>query len=367
MPDHRLPAPRRAIVDTALSRPDWTKGSPRDSERLWLDKNENWDPELNAVVAAVMAGLPAETWCTYPESATLYAKLACWLDVSPENLLLAAGSDGIIRSVFEAYVEEGDPVIHTAPTFAMYSVYCRMYGARTVGFDYRPSEDGPLLDSARIIETIRTEKPKLVCLPNPDSPTGTVMPADQLEAIVVEAGRAGALMLVDEAYYPFLPDTVVPWIAKYPHLVVARSTGKAWGLAGLRIGYGIASPDVAKMLHKVRPMYEVSTVAVHAFDRMLDHVDAMQASVARLLAGKALFLAEMSKLGFQTLKGAGNFMHVAFGDKAVQVHVALDGKVMYRKDFADPCLKGFSRFSATTPALFAPVIERIRAAVEGKA
>lgn len=367
MPPATLPAPRPAIADPTLTRPDWTKGGSRDADRLWLDKNENWDPELNGVVAEVMAGLPGEAWCTYPEAAALYAKLARWVGVGPENLLLGAGSDGIIRSVFEAYVGEGDTVIHTVPTFAMYSVYSRMYGARVVGLDYQPSSAGPVLSPDRMIEAIRTSSPKLVCLPNPDSPTGTVMPRDALEAIVIEAGRANALMLVDEAYFPFLPDTVVPWIAKYPHLVVSRSTGKAWGMAGLRIGYGIASPEVVRVLHKVRPMYETSTVAVHAFECMLDHVDAMQASVARLLAGKALFLGEMDRLGFQTLTGAGNFLHVAFGAKAARVHAALAGKVMYRQDFADACLKGFSRFSATTPALFAPVIERIRAAVEGKA
>jgi len=137
-------------------------------------------------------------------------------------------------------------------------------------------------------------------------------------------------------------------------------------MAGLRIGYGVASPEVARMLHKVRPMYEANTVAVHAFTRMLDHVDAMEASVARLLAGKAGFLAAMDALGLRTLTGAGNFMHVAFGAHSEAVHAALAEMVYYRKDFADPCLKGISRFSATTSELFAPVIDRIAAAVQGK-
>ena len=366
MPSNKsLPAPRAPVSDPSLTRPDWTKGAARDPSRLWLDKNENWDPDLSAVVAKVMRELPAEAYCTYPESAALYAKLAAWVGVEAQNLILAAGSDGIIRSVFEAYVAPGDVVIHTVPTFAMYSVYSRMYGAKVVGIEYQPSADGPVLPVEGMLDAIRTQSPKLVCLPNPDSPTGTVVAPDILERIIAAAGEAGALMLVDEAYHPFHPDSVAGWIERFPHLVVCRSTGKAWGMAGIRIGYGVASPEVATILHKVRPMYEVGAVAAHAFQGMLDHVDAMQASVARLEAGKALFLTEMEALGFTVLKGAGNFCHVAFGGRADAVHAALDGKVMYRKNFAEPCLAGFSRFSATTPDLFRPVIDLIRAACQG--
>lgn len=359
------PRPRPAVADESLTRPDWTLASPRDPARLWLDKNENTDPELNRVVAAVMASLPPEAYFTYPDSSALYAKLAAWVGVTPHNLLLAAGSDGVIRSVFEAYVGEGDTVVHTVPTFAMYSVYCRMYGARAIGLAYQPSENGPHLAADTVIAAIAEHAPKVVCLPNPDSPTGTLFAPEQLEAIVTAAGRVGALVLVDEAYHPFHPETVVPWIERHPNLVVARSTGKAWGTAGLRIGYAVASPPVTATLHKVRPMYEVNTVAVHAFARMLDHVSDMVASVARLNAGKTEFLAAMEELGLRTLKGAGNFMHVAFGPHAAAVHAALEPLVYYRKDFNEPCLKGFSRFSATTPELFAPVIAAIRAAVQG--
>lgn len=352
-------SPRTAVADPALSRPDWTRAQPRDPAKLWLDKNENTDPALSAVVAGVMRSLPAEAYFTYPDSAALYAKLAGWVGCEARNLLLAAGSDGVIRSVFEAYVAEGDTVLHTAPTFAMYPVYCRIFGTRAVAVAYEPSPTGPRLDAETVIAAIAAERPKLVCLPNPDSPTGTVFSPEDLEAIVTAAGQAGALILVDEAYHPFHADTVASWIGRHQHLVVARSTGKAWGLAGLRIGYAIASPEVAVMLHKVRPMYEVNTVAVHAFQRMLDHSDAMQASVGRLMEGKALFLGAMIAMGFKTLSGRGNFLHVAFGDRAPQVHAALASRVYYRQDFAEPCLKGFSRFSCTTPELFAPVIERI--------
>lgn len=356
----RLPQPRPEISDAALSRPDWVVGAERDSRRLWLDKNENTDPELAQVVGEVMSTLPAAAYSTYPGAATLYAKLARSVGVQPKNLVLTAGADGAIRSVFEAFISPGDKVIHTVPTFAMYSVYSRMYGARAVPLHYQPSNAGPALSADTVRDAIRENKPKAVLLPNPDSPTGSVFPPDELESIVRTAGECGALVLVDEAYYPFYEHSAVPWIARFPHLVVARSTGKAWGLAGLRIGYAVASAPVATWLHKVRPMYEVNSVAVAAFCRLLDHEDAMLASVARLNAGKECFISAMNELGFRTLKSQGNFLHVSFGARAAAVHAALEDFVYYRKDFAEACLAGFSRFSATTPELFQPIIDRIR-------
>ena len=354
------PEPRPAVADPALTRPDWTREETRDGAALWLDKNENSDPALAAIVADVAAAIPPEARFCYPEPGPLYAKLATYLGVGPENLILAAGSDGAIRAVFEAYVSPGDVVVHTRPTFAMYAVYCRMYGARARPVEYLPSETGPQLDAGTIIDAIRDSAPRVVCLPNPDSPTGTMLPPAALQAVVEAAGAAGAVMLIDEAYFPFYAETALPWIDTYGHLVVTRSTGKAWGLAGFRIGYAAAAAELATVLHKVRPMYETGTVAMAVFERMLDHVAEMEASVRRLTEGKALFLEAMQELGFRTTRSHGNFMHVAFADA---VHRALAGLVYYRRDFAEPCLKGFSRFSATTPERFRPVIERIREAV----
>ena len=171
-------------------------------------------------------------------------------------------------------------------------------------------------------------------------------------------------MLIDEAYYPFYPQTVVPWTDQFGHLVVVRTTAKAWGLAGLRLGYAVAPAPVAAYLHKVRPMYEVNTLAAQVFERLLDHEDAVQASVERLNAGKAAFVAAMTALGLRTHAGHGNFFHVDFGTQADKVHGALKGLVYYRKETNHPALAGFSRFSATSPDLLQPVIDKIKETID---
>lgn len=354
-----IPLPRPAVADPALVRPGRVKPEARDPKMLWLDKNENPDPALAAVVREAIAGVPLDAHFTYPDLAPLYARLAASVGVEPDNLLLAPGSDGAIRAVFETFVSPGETVVITEPTFAMYTVYGRIYSARAVSVAYGPSNAGPTLSADTVVETIARERPRLVCLPNPDSPTGTVFQPAELERIAAAAAQAGAVMLVDEAYYPFHPETAVPMIGRYPNLVVVRSTAKAWGMAGIRVGYAVADARLATMLHKVRSMYEIGAFSAAVLDRMLDRHDEVMASVARLESGRRAFLDAMDGFGFRTLRGAGNFCHVAFGVCADAVHAALADLVYYRKDFAEPCLKGFSRFSAATPEQIAPVIRRI--------
>lgn len=357
---------RDPVRSPELVRPDWTTGGWRDPKLLWLDKNENTDPELAAVTDRVLAQLPARMLQSYPDSAPLYRKLSAHLGVGIESLMLSHGSDGVIRAVFEAFINPGDGVVLTSPTFAMYGVYSRMYGARVRLLTYEPSLQGPHLAAEQVRAAITEWRPKLVCLPNPDSPTGTVFPPEELLQIVRAAGEAGSAILVDEAYFPFYGHTAVLLVAEFPHLIIARTFAKAWGVAGARVGYAVAHPVVARLLHKVRPMYEVSTLAVALMERLLDFEPEMLASVRRLNLGKAFFLSEMEKLNLRILRGQGNFLHVAFGSAAGAVHSALRDMVLYRQDFMEPCLNGFSRFSATTEEIFHPVVDRIKHALNGQ-
>jgi histidinol-phosphate aminotransferase len=352
--------PRRSLLNSELQRPSALSSAPRDPKQLWLDKNENLDPELMALTHGVLALISREALATYPEAGDLYRKLAVWVGVSADSLLLTPGSDGAIRLVFEAFVEHGDPVIHTSPTFAMYPVYSKMFGATVLQINYAATHNGPFLDTVAILDALREHKPKLLCLPNPDSPTGTVLPLDTLRDILLVCESVRTVLLVDEAYHPFHASSIVSSTQSSPNLVVARTFAKAWGVAGLRIGYAVAHPQTVALLHKLRPMYETSTLAVEFMRRMLDLSTEMMQSVARLNDGKHFFEHEMRSLGFKVLQTAGNFTHVAFGERSGFVHAGLSGKVLYRAAFDHPCLAGYSRFSVAPRLSMARVADLIR-------
>lgn len=354
--------PRLSLSNPELKRPSALSSKPRDPTLLWLDKNENLDPALMDFTRRLLEALPAVAFATYPEAGELYRKLGAWAGVSPESLLLTPGSDGAIRLVFEAFVEHGDPVVHTLPTFAMYPVYSQMFGAKECVIEYQRKGGEPSLDMDAMVDAVRTHRPKLACLPNPDSPTGTVVSGVEVKRLLAACEAAGTVLLVDEAYYPFCPDTVVG-LTSSRNLIVARTFAKAWGVAGLRIGYAVAHPETIALLHKMRPMYEVSTIAVEFMSRMLDEPAVMEQSVARINEGKRDFVQEMRELGFLVLPTAGNFVHVAFGDRGPAIHAALANKVLYRASFDHPSLAGYSRFSVATKPVMAAVAAIVKQAL----
>jgi len=348
-----------------ISRPDWTKSSRRPACVLWLDKNENTDIVLSQFTTSWLKQISTESVLTYPDCSALYHKLAHNLALSADNLILAAGSDGVIRLAYEAFVLPGDKVLFPSPTFAMYEVYAQIYGAQAIKLDYQASDNGPFLDMDKFIELIIFEKPTLICLPNPDSPTGAVVEPGFLKRMIEAAKKVSAVVLIDEAYYPFYDQTVLPWVRQEDNLLVSRTFSKAWGLAGARVGFAAGCNKLIKALHKLRPMYEIGAISVALIDKALDYENEINASVERLLAGKQYFAKNLKKMNFKVLeKTQGNFIHVAFGEHAEVIHQGLERTVLYRKDFLHPSLSGYSRFSATTIDLYKQVLDRIAQSVD---
>ena len=356
-----LPIPaRRQSLAASITRPSREKSENREDDILWLDKNENMDPQYLQFIQKLIQDLPGKALFGYPDCHALYLKLSQHLNLPINELFIAAGSDGVIRSVYDVFVSPGDTVIYTDPTFAMYELYAQMYGARALPLHYQPSPDGPVLTVENIINAIESAKPKLVCLPNPNSPSGTIFYPDELQYIIKVACNAGAIILIDEAYFPFYPETVICLVNEFPNLIVARSFSKAWGCAGIRMGYGVARKQIIQELHKTRPMYEAGALSFTIAERLLNYPEEMRNSVQRLNEGKNYFIAQMQKLGFHTFPTQGNFLHVAFGEHAADIHAVLKDVVLYRQNFNHPSLAGFSRFSATTQERFAPVINKIK-------
>lgn len=325
-----------------------------------LDKNENIDPVLSAHLKEILNELDQTHIGAYPDCSNLYAKLAAYLSVAPSQLILSAGSDGVIRSVFDAFISPGDKVLLPTPTFAMYSIYCQIFGAVSVPMIYDAAPNGnPFLSMEMIKSYILNSGAKLFCLPNPDSPTGSVLLPNQLEDIIQLAYANNMLVLIDEAYFPFYPHSCIDLISRFPNLIIARTFAKAWGIAGMRIGFGISNSDTTALLHKVKPMYEVNSLSVAMVEKLLENPAPIEDSVKRLVEGKIYFEKSMNDLGFKVLISHGNFSHVNFDKSGDRIHSALENKVLYRKDFQEQCLRGYSRFSSANKELVEGIVQII--------
>jgi histidinol-phosphate aminotransferase len=351
---------RPEIENPSLMRPDWTAPQGREGAILRLDKNENVDPILAFHLKEIINELDPSLIGTYPDCSNLYRKLASYLSVAPTQLILSAGSDGVIRSVFDAFISPGDKVLLPAPTFAMYSIYCQIFGAISVHMIYDVEPNGnPFVSIDTIKSFIASSGAKLMCLPNPDSPTGSVLLPNQLEELIQLACDNHMMVLIDEAYFPFYPHSCINLVSKFPNLIIARTFAKAWGLAGMRIGFGISNGENTALLQKVKPMYEVNSLSVAVVEKLLENPSLIEDSVKRLLDGKIYFENSMSNLGFKVLISHGNFSHVKFGNAVDRIHAALANKVLYRKDFQEQCLKGYSRFSSANKELVEGIVQII--------
>ena len=357
--------PRSSLLTDTLVRPETFKAVPRDANKLWLDKNENLDPFQRDIVRTICDDIDPTILSTYPEAARAYENLSEWLNVAPETILFTPGSDGAIRMTFEAFIEDGDDVVHTSPTFAMYPVYAKVFGATAHELSYDSTSLGPNLNVSKIIQAVKTFKPKLLCLPNPDSPTGTVLAESELVEVLKVCEDSGTLLLIDEAYHPFYSWSAVPLTKVSKNIIVARTFAKAWGAAGLRVGYAVAHPDTILYLHKIRPMYEVSSFAVEFVAKALGHTMEMEASVKRIMDGKAFFVDSLRSVGFSVIDTQANFVHVDFANHGQVVHRALLDKVLYRQSFDHPCLLGFSRFTVAPLAVMEEVFSMIEQSITG--
>lgn len=352
--------PKQPLLNPYLIRPSALQSQPRNPRLLWLDKNENIDEELNQVTQKVLDSLSANTLFSYPEAGELYRKLSIWNEISPESFLITPGSDGVIRLVFEAFVGEGDKVVHTLPTFAMYPVYSQVFGAEVKLIEYESQEGLPFLDTDKMISLILSEKPKLVCLPNPDSPTGTVVSPEVLQDILKACESVGSVLLIDEAYHPFYKWSAIDFIKCSTNIIVARTFAKAWGVAGLRIGYAVAHPNTISLLHKIRPMYETSTLGIEFMSKMIDEKEEMIKSVERIIEGRTYFANEMRALGFDVIMTEANFIHVKFKELAPAIHKELANKVLYRHSFDHPSLSDYSRFSVAPLPIMKQLVSWIK-------
>lgn len=284
---------------------------------LRLDKNENLILSDEGLIKQIKSRIDSDFISTYPEVHTLYQKISQWLDINKEQIYISSGSDGAIKSVFEVFVNEGDSVIIPHPTYAMYYVYSEMFGAHLNTIPYDTDLN---LQSSKIIEAI-TDKTKLICIANPNSPTGTIIEQSELLEIIDYAGKKDVLVLLDEAYYLYYIPTLIKYVSSFPNLIVTRSFSKAYGLASARLGYAISNPYIISCLKKVRPMYEVSSYSVLLGNLIIENETIIMEYMKRFNEGKEYLFGELKLIGLKFFNSHANFVLIDVGNRELALRI----------------------------------------------
>ena len=311
--------------------------------KIRLDKNENTTGLDREILAKALKGIDPDFITSYPEAAGLYRRLSDHLGLSEENLVITFGSDGAIRSIFEAFVESGDEVITLNPTYAMYDVYCDMFGAKKVSIDY----DRDLgLPHEKIIKHI-SGRTRLVAVPNPNSPTATAISRSGMLEILKASREKGVIVLADEAYYGFYGETMLDCIKEWKNLVVTRTFSKTAGLASCRIGYAAGDPSIIEPLYKVKPMYESSGMALRFAEFILDNQPIVDGYIDAVREGKEYLARRMERLGLRVLPSHANFLVIRIPGINDELAESLASRgILIKGGYPHPSMKDTIRVTA---------------------
>lgn len=232
---------------------------------LLLDFNERTKKPTDKALKAIQEFLQQDRLQIYPEYGPLEKKLANYAGVNSNQILVTNGSDQGIDLIFRTFTDREDKVIIPTPSFSMFYQSAKIVGNKIICPLYKNTD--PSFPIAEVIKAI-DKFTKLIVICNPNNPTGTLVPLNDIKKIANKA--KDAIVLVDEAYYEFSKVSAVALIKRYPNIIVTRTFSKAFGLASLRIGYVIAAKECIQELRKVIGPYDINMLAYVAASSLLD-------------------------------------------------------------------------------------------------
>ncbi len=311
---------------------------------VMLDANES--PYAQPLQAMAV---PEEGLNRYPDpmQEELRAELAKYAGTAKGNVLVTNGSDEAILLVSRAFLQPGDNVVCVEPGYSMYATCANSLGAKA---KTALLGKGFSLDSNAVLAKIDS-RTKIIFIPSPNSPTGAEMDIAKIEKI---AGKSNCIVFIDEAYIEFGGKSAIGMVGKYQNLVVSRTLSKAWGLAGIRIGYAIAQKPVMDLLGRIKLPYNVNSVSAGiALEAVSKNRAAMQKSVESSRRQRAILAKALVTMGFEVYPSCTNFILVKpapWMDSAAGIVAGLAKKgIIVRDRSGMPMIENALRITVGTP------------------
>jgi len=317
------------------------------AKKLRLDFNENTVGCSPAVLRA-LSRITAGEMAIYPEYQTTIKRLARFFHVRSEEMHLTNGIDDALHLIADTFLDDGDSVLIAEPTFDMYRFFAELAGAHVTALRYDEKMFFPVEAALRELRRPAKNAHRVFYIATPNNPTGTVVPQKDLRRILDSAKHT--IVLVDEAYFDFCGETILPWIRRYPNLLVARTFSKSAGLAALRVGCLFGNPELLSLMRRACSPYPVNTAALVAADAAVTDKRFAKKYTREVLLSRVLLATGLARLGAKIYPSGGNFVLADFGSRAHRLVKALERKgilVRERKEFPR---EGFVRISAGTRA-----------------
>ena len=277
----------------------YTPGEQPADDAAWIKLNTNESPlaPSPSVGPAVERALGSVRRYPHPAGEPLRSELARYYGLSPEQVVLGNGADQVLEACFRAFAEPGETVVLTRPTYSLLPLLAHLGGALV--------ESVPLADDGALPPAFASTRGAMRVVCNPNSPTGSWMPPSALEEA---AGRAGSVVVIDEAYCDFAPESCIPLLPRHDNWLVVRTFAKSHALAGLRVGYALGHPDLVADLFAVLETYPVDRLALAAAGAALADRDHHRRIVEMVIGERERLAAALRAAGWEVGESRANFV-----------------------------------------------------------
>jgi histidinol-phosphate aminotransferase len=327
--------------------------------RVKLNQNENpWDAPL-AIKEETQKRIASRPWSRYPEfsPAALHERLAQFSGWRADGILAGNGSNELIQALLMVTIGPGKRVLISEPTFALYRQITTVLGGEVIS---APLNEELQYDGARLLEAVRANDPDLIIICSPNNPTGCLLATTDLQSLL-ESTRG--LVAVDEAYFEFSRQSVVPLLEKHANLVVLRTFSKAMALAGLRVGYLLAAPELVREIAKAVLPYNLNALSQIAAEVALEmYESSLRPLVEEIILERDRLFGELSLIdGLNPVRSSANFMVVRSAKDPRKVFEQLLQKEILIRDVSSyPMLRDFFRASVGQPNENEMLIQALR-------
>jgi histidinol-phosphate aminotransferase len=328
------------------------------SNAIKLASNENPLGTSQRVREAIAAAVAGSDMARYPDGSghRLKQKIAQMQSIEPSRITLGNGSNDIIELLGRVFLGPDRAAMFSAHAFAVYPIIAQAQSARAVVVPARPADaEQPYgHDLTAFVRELKANPDvALIFIANPNNPTGTWLKPADIEAFL-EQVPADVIVALDEAYDeymdPALRGDTRAWLDRYPNLIVFRTFSKAYGLAALRVGYSLSSPELADVLNRVRQPFNNNSLALLAAEIALEDQDFVQRSVELNTRERTRLTETLRGMGLTVLPSQANFLTIGFGRDAKPIHQGLLERGVIVRPVASYDLPQFIRVSIGTEA-----------------
>lgn len=306
------------------------------SDAIKLASNENPYPPVDEVVAAMNeAAANVNRYCDHL-ALDLRASLAGWLGVDTSQIAVGCGSVGLLQQLCLTFIDPGQQVVYPWRSFEAYPVNVHMLGGE--------STQVPLVDHAFDLDAVAAaigDHTKLVFLATPNNPTGTALAVDDISRFMAKVPD-NVVVLIDEAYREFVDPSFgdpATLLRDHPNMIVSRTFSKAYGLAGARVGYFIADPELISEVDKVLIPFAVNGIAQAAALAAIDHRAAYEPLLQNLRDERARVVGSLVDAGWQLPDTQANFVYLPTGDDTERLYVEIERRGVVTRPFAGEGLR----------------------------